>query len=915
MPGSRRRRDTEGGVLACGFAAVVVKLRFLVPVAWVAVAVAATVSLPQLGSAAGGPLEDVVPADSEAVRAAGVATARFGAPLATDTVVVQADARGLSPAAQKRQLRAALRTIEGRGPSPRDLRAAVPINNSPGGLLGIDEAATTALTYLIFDSGLGVDGRTALAERYASEELGSEGGNVVGVTGSAPARLAEFETIDDALPVIEAASVLAILVIVGLAFRSLGAPLATLFTGAIAYLLMVRLVPWVGDRLGIVIPADVEPVLVVLLLGLVTDYSVFFLSSVRRRLERGDPRLSAARGSVAETAPLVFTAGLIVAACTAALLAGQLDFFRAFGPGLAITTLISLVVAGTLVPALIALFGPRLFGRRMRARLASGDEVTTTPSDEAAVERVRRDLNLNEAEPDRRDGPLTRARRALGRPLIAIRRARRLGQATRTGSGRVLAARIASARPIAIPIALLTTALLLAAASGLRTTELGVTFIRGLPDDEEVKRAADAAANGFSPGALAPTEIDLVQPGISDRVDELITLETLIAQEPGVAAVIGPREQPPAPSPQVMVSQDGGGSRFAVVLDEDPLGAPAIDRLRSLQERMPALLAEAGLQPPPQVSFGGETALAEDTVDSLLDDLVRVGVVVLFANLLLLVIFLRALVAPLYLLAASVLGLAASLGLTTYFFQGLLGHDELTYYVPFAAAVLLIALGSDYNVFVAGRIWREARWRRLGEAIAVATPSAAKAITVAGLALAASFALLAIIPLDSFREFAFLMVVGVLIDTFIVRSLLVPALTATIGERAWWPGPRVSPISPEEFAERVAGEAKISLGAADRASVAVLTTLGERIGERDRREVADRLPPHLAECLLEAPSTPERFPLSEFLARMRARENGLSVTDTEARARAVMSTLDDIVPGGLDYMRMQLSEDYDELFG
>ena len=200
--------------------------------------------------------------------------------------------------------------------------------------------------------------------------------------------------------------------------------------------------------------------------------------------------------------------------------------------------------------------------------------------------------------------------------------------------------------------------------------------------------------------------------------------------------MIGPREQPPPPAPQVMVSRDGGGARLAVVFDSDPLGAPAIDHLRALRDRMPGLLRSAGLTGA-RVAYGGQTALADDTVSRVLDDLARVAVVAMLVNLLLLALFLRALVAPLYLVASSVLGLLASLGLTTFFFQRVLGHDDLTYYVPFAAAVLLVALGSDYNVFVAGRIWDEARRMRLREAIAVATPPAARAVTVAGLALAA----------------------------------------------------------------------------------------------------------------------------------------------------------------------------------
>jgi putative drug exporter of the RND superfamily len=170
----------------------------------------------------------------------------------------------------------------------------------------------------------------------------------------------------------------------------------------------------------------------------------------------------------------------------------------------------------------------------------------------------------------------------------------------------------------------------------------------------------------------------------------------------------------------------------------------------------------------------------------------------LAVDLLLLMIFLRAVIAPLYLLAASVLALAASLGLTVFVFQVILGHDDVTYYVPFAAAVLLVSLGSDYNVFVVGRIWEEARRRPLRDAIAVAAPRAARAITIAAAALAGSFLLLAIVPLAQFREFAFAMAVGVLLDSFLVRSLLVPALISTFGAAGGWPGSRLKDrLTPE----------------------------------------------------------------------------------------------------------------------
>jgi uncharacterized protein (DUF2267 family) len=273
----------------------------------------------------------------------------------------------------------------------------------------------------------------------------------------------------------------------------------------------------------------------------------------------------------------------------------------------------------------------------------------------------------------------------------------------------------------------------------------------------------------------------------------------------------------------------------------------------------------------------------------------------------------RALVAPLYLVACSVLGLLASLGLTTVLFQRVLGNDDLTYYVPFAAAVLLVALGSDYNVFVAGRIWEEARRHRLGEAIAVAMPAAARAVTAAGLALALSFALLAVVPLRSFYEFAFVMAAGILVDTFVVRSLLVPAMTSLFGEKAWWPGRRVRPESKDVLVERVAARAHLSPSQAEAATRAALCTLSERITRSEGRALATQLPSGLAKIVRDHSSRrPERFDADEFVQRMADREQ-IPAAEAREHAHAVLATLEATTIDNLAYVRAQLSEDYDDL--
>ena len=144
------------------------------------------------------------------------------------------------------------------------------------------------------------------------------------------------------------------------------------------------------------------------------------------------------------------------------------------------------------------------------------------------------------------------------------------------------------------------------------------------------------------------------------------------------------------------------------------------------------------------------------------------------------------------------LALGAALGLTTYVFQGVLRHQDLTYYVPFAAAVLLVSLGSDYNIFIVGRIWDEARGRGLRDAISLGAARATRPITIAGLTLALSFAMLAIVPLVPFWELAFALSAGVLIDSFVVRSYMVPGLISLFGEASWWPWQRRAGI-PERY--------------------------------------------------------------------------------------------------------------------
>src|SRR5581483_11655547 len=295
-----------------------------------------------------------------------------------------------------------------------------------------------------------------------------------------------------------------------------------------------------------------------------------------------------------------------------------------------------------------------------------------------------------------------------------------------------------------------------------------------------------AAGKGFAPGVVAPTELLLRAPGIQRHRAALDRLEGELDREPHVAGVVGAGDQPTSSRLGLAFAPHGGAARYALILDSDPTEAPAIGHLGRIERDLPALLRRAGLGRV-SVGWGGETALGIETVHAIDTSLWRVVAAAFAVNFLFLLVFLRSLLAPLYLLFASAAALAATFGLTILFFTHVLHDAGLPYYIPVAFSVLLLSLGSDYNIFVVGRIWREADRRPLQEAVAVAAPRAGRAITVAGVALALSFAMLAIIPITTFAVMAFAMGVGFLLDTFLVRSVLVPALVVVFGRVGRWP--------------------------------------------------------------------------------------------------------------------------------
>ena len=719
--------------MAAGWARLIGRLRWVVIAGW-AVLTLAVLLLPAPRQPDGGAIDGIIPLDLPPIATEIRSAERFGFPLLARTAVVQRDPDGLSGYTQSEAVLRAAAVTRGEYPDADPILGAIPVPNTFGLFPGAGERGTTMLTLLFVSPRVGFAEQHAAALRFVDRHYEPED-QVVGVTGSVPARAEQARLLERSLPLVETITLAAILLIVAGTFRSLVAPLFTLAAAGIGVLVALRAVQIAAAVLGVPAPDDLRPLLVALSLGLVTDYAIFYLSAMRRRLLAGAGPQEAATAAVGEVTPIVVVAGIIVAAGTGALVVADSALLKALGPAMAIAALVGMAVAVTLIPALLVVLG--------RWALWPGARAGGVPA--ATVIRA---------------------------PLLE-RMARRL-----------------SDRRLALGVVAGCVAVLALSSLPLRHMELGMSFVGSLPPGNDVRAAADAARSGFAPGIVSPTVLLVEQPGITDRRAELQRLGDLLADQPGVAGVLGPGQQPAPTEVGIVLSRDGGAARFLLVLDRPPTEASAVDILAGLRSRLDPLLAQAGLS---GAGWGlaGDTAIAAALIERTQADLGRVGIAVIVVNFLVLAIFLRALVAPLLLLASSLLALGATLGLTTFVFQDLAGGSGLTFYVPFAASVLLVALGSDYTVFVVGQVWDRARGRSLIEAIAVAVPRSSRAITVAGVTLAASFAMLGLVPVLPFRELAFALAVGVLVDALLVRAFLVPALLALVGPVSGWPGPHL----------------------------------------------------------------------------------------------------------------------------
>ena len=279
----------------------------------------------------------------------------------------------------------------------------------------------------------------------------------------------------------------------------------------------------------------------------------------------------------------------------------------------------------------------------------------------------------------------------------------------------------------------------------------------------------DLLRTAFGPGTLAPAQVVILSSGKTASRDARAVARALVAM-PAVASVnLGG------------ATGDGHAAQLQLTLTGNPYAPETIAHIPDLRLRARDAL------PTGRVLIGGETATSYDAKVISDRDTRTVGATVLVLIAIVLGLLLRSALAPIYLLLINGLGYLAAFGLLLLVNRTILGSDTVSYELPLNLFVFLTALGADYNIFLLSRVREEAREQPLREAVRRAVSRTGGVISSAGVILAGTFAVLAVLPIRETVELGVGVALGVLLDTFVVRALLVPGITVLLGRYAWWP--------------------------------------------------------------------------------------------------------------------------------
>ena len=741
---------------------------------WAVVGAAVVATAPPLSDVTTNDQENFLPEGSESLRVLELVGEKFPRGQGIPAIVVFHRPEGLSDSDLAAVARA--NTALQADDAPSNIASVLALDTSAELADVLLAPDGTTVTTIVTINGSPAEESFREAVRWIREQsrAGTEGtGLTLALTG--PAGIVSdavevFSEIDFRVTLFTVLLVLALLLLI---YRSPALALLPLAGVGLTLVIAQSLAATLAANAGLVLNSQVTALMSVLMFGAGTDFTLFIVARYREELRQQPDRWRAMQVALRRVGPAIASsAGTTIAAMLALLLA-TFGSFQTMGPVLALAIFLMMLSGLTLIPALAVLLGRAAFWPgRMHVSGTEHSRIWSWVAD------------------------------------------------------------VVTRRPVATFAA--TLVLLVVFAAGAPTMTPNFSFIDGFPDEAESKIGAQIMDDAFGAGELAPTNAYVSAANLDASLVDVDRVTQAIADIPGVTRVSGPtrptgdppavdpavlqaaiprlpaalregpREGPPAaasppanvdPQAQAVleaffagrrfISPDGTTARLDVVFEDDPYGIPAIERIADIRTAVRA--AAAGTSLDPEVLVGGPTALQADAWSAVNRDVSVVGPIVVALIWFILLLLLRSLVAATYLVASVLLSFLAALGLSVVIFQNILGHPGVGYQNAVWMFIFLAALGADYNILIMTRVREEIRARGLVEGTRIAVARTGGVITSAGLILAGTFSILTTLPLRDIFQLGFAVMLGVLLDTFVVRALLVPSVVLLLRRWNWWP--------------------------------------------------------------------------------------------------------------------------------
>ncbi|WP_259383606.1 MMPL family transporter [Bacillus thuringiensis] len=523
------------------------------------------------------------------------------------------------------------------------------------------------------------------------------------------------------------ATVLLVLVLLILLYRSPILAILPILVVGFAYGIISPTLGFLADHGWIKVDAQAISIMTVLLFGAGTDYCLFLISRYREYLLE-ESKYKALQLAIKASGGAIIMSALTVVLGLGTLLLAYYGAFHRFAVPFSVAVFIMGIAALTILPALLLIFG----------RIAFFPFIPRTTS-----------MNEEFARKKKRAVKVEKSKGSFSKKLgdVVVRRP--------------------------WTIIMLTVFVLGGLASFVPRIQYTYDLLESFPKDMPSREGFTLISDHFSAGELAPVKV------VVDTKGKELPIKQELEKFSFVNTVKEPKEG--KENKQIQM--------YEVSLAENPYSIEALDQIPKLKSNVEKVLKDAGISnAEEQLWIGGETASLYDTKQiTERDESVIIPVMISIIALLLLV-YLRSVVAMIYLIVTVVLSFFSALGAGWILLHYGMGAPAIQGAIPLYAFVFLVALGEDYNIFMVSEIWKNRKTQNHLDAVKNGVIQTGSVITSAGLILAGTFAVLGTLPIQVLVQFGIVTAIGVLLDTFIVRPLLVPAITVVLGRFAFWPG-------------------------------------------------------------------------------------------------------------------------------